>query len=110
MPHQSELADPDMPFVQRARQHTTAAAGKSGLICTLHLLEEGTGCRCVAVSKSNFSRQGQKLTRADARPDQSVGECDERGDRWMAYIGRIVMRPSDREHHGVNPACKVYHK
>jgi hypothetical protein len=29
---------------------------------------EGTGCMCVAVGKPGFSRQGQKLTRAELRP------------------------------------------
>jgi hypothetical protein len=31
---------------------------------------EGTGCMCVAVGKPGFSRQGQKLTRADPRPGE----------------------------------------
>jgi hypothetical protein len=31
---------------------------------------EGTGCTCVAVEKPGFSRQGQKLTRAEPRPDE----------------------------------------
>src|SRR5438876_11105506 len=31
---------------------------------------EGTGCMCVAVGKPGFSRQGQKLTRAEPRPGE----------------------------------------
>ena len=31
---------------------------------------EGTGCTCVAVGKPGFSRQGQKLTRAEPRPGE----------------------------------------
>jgi len=31
---------------------------------------EGTGCMCVAVGKRGFSRQGQKLTRAEPRPGE----------------------------------------
>ena len=31
---------------------------------------EGTGCICVAVGKAGFSRQGQKLTRAEPRPGE----------------------------------------
>jgi hypothetical protein len=31
---------------------------------------EGTGCVCVAVGKPGFSRQGQKLTRAEPRPGE----------------------------------------
>jgi hypothetical protein len=31
---------------------------------------EGTGCVCLAVGKPGFSRQGQKLTRAEPRPGE----------------------------------------
>jgi hypothetical protein len=31
---------------------------------------EGTGCICVAVRNPGFSRRGQKLTRAEARPGE----------------------------------------
>ena len=31
---------------------------------------EGTGCMCVAVAKPGFSRQGQKITRAEPRPGE----------------------------------------
>ena len=31
---------------------------------------EGTGCTCVTVGKPGFSRQGQKLTRAEPRPGE----------------------------------------
>ena len=31
---------------------------------------EGTGCMCVAVETPGFSRQGQKLTRAEPRPGE----------------------------------------
>ena len=31
---------------------------------------EGTGCICVAVETPGFSRQGQKLTRAEPRPGE----------------------------------------
>jgi hypothetical protein len=31
---------------------------------------EGTGCDCVNVGKRGFSRQGQKLTQAEPRPDE----------------------------------------
>jgi len=31
---------------------------------------EGTGCTCVTVGKTGFSRQGQKLTKAEPRPGE----------------------------------------
>jgi len=31
---------------------------------------EGTGCTCVAVGTTGFSRQGQKVTRAEPRPGE----------------------------------------
>jgi len=31
---------------------------------------EGTGCTCIMVGKPGFSRRGQKLTRAEARPGE----------------------------------------
>ena len=31
---------------------------------------EGTGCMCLAVGKSGFSRRGQRLTRAEPRPGE----------------------------------------
>ena len=31
---------------------------------------EGTGCTCVTVGKPGFSRQGQKVTRAEPRPGE----------------------------------------
>ena len=51
---------------------------------------EGTGCMCLAVRNSGFSRQGQKLTRAEPRPGEQrsgapapqgelSGERDSRG-------------------------------
>ncbi|MGH7982893.1 MAG: hypothetical protein ACREFF_07065 [Candidatus Udaeobacter sp.] len=42
---------------------------------------EGTGCMCVAVGKPGFSRQGQKLTRAEPRPgEQRSGAPAPRGE------------------------------
>ncbi len=42
---------------------------------------EGTGCTCVTVGKPGFSRQGQKLTRAEARPgEQRSGAPAPRGE------------------------------
>jgi hypothetical protein len=42
---------------------------------------EGTGCMCVAVGKTGFSRQGQKLTRAEPRPgEQRAGAPAPRGE------------------------------
>ena len=31
---------------------------------------EGTGCTCVTVGKTGFSRRGQKLTKAEPRPGE----------------------------------------
>jgi len=31
---------------------------------------EGTGCACINVAKPGFSRQGQKVTRAEPRPGE----------------------------------------
>jgi hypothetical protein len=31
---------------------------------------EGTGCTCVRVAEPGFSREGQKLTKAEPRPDE----------------------------------------
>ena len=31
---------------------------------------EGTGCTCITVGKPGFSRQGQKLTKAEPRPGE----------------------------------------
>jgi hypothetical protein len=42
---------------------------------------EGTGCVCVAVGKPGFSRQGQKVTRADPRPgEQRSGAPEPKGE------------------------------
>src|SRR5438874_12762265 len=42
---------------------------------------EGTGCMCVAVGKTGFSRQGQKLTRAELRPgEQRAGAAAPMGE------------------------------
>src|SRR5438270_2703364 len=42
---------------------------------------EGTGCMCVAVEKTGFSRQGQKLTRAEPRPgEQRAGAPAPKGE------------------------------
>ena len=42
---------------------------------------EGTGCMCLAVGKSGFSRRGQKLTRAEPRPgEQRSGASAPQGE------------------------------
>jgi hypothetical protein len=42
---------------------------------------EGTGCICVAVGKPGFSRQGQKVTRAEPRPgEQRSGAPEPQGE------------------------------
>ena len=50
---------------------------------------EGTGCICVAVETPGFSRRGQKLTRAEARPGEQRsgapaphGELSGERDYW----------------------------
>jgi hypothetical protein len=42
---------------------------------------EGTGCTCTSVAHPGFSREGQKLTRAEARPDeQRAGSLAPQGE------------------------------
>jgi hypothetical protein len=42
---------------------------------------EGTGCVCIAAGKPGFSRQGQKITRAEPRPgEQRSGAPAPRGE------------------------------
>ena len=42
---------------------------------------EGTGCTCVTVGKTGFSRRGQKLTRAEPRPgEQRAGAPAPKGE------------------------------
>src|SRR5438045_2477375 len=42
---------------------------------------EGTGCTCITVGKTGFSRSGQKVTKADPRPgEQRSGAPAPRGE------------------------------
>jgi hypothetical protein len=42
---------------------------------------EDTGCTCVSVAQTGFSREGQKLTQAEARPgEQRAGAPAPRGE------------------------------
>jgi hypothetical protein len=42
---------------------------------------EGTGCTCASVAQPGFSREGQKLTRADTRPgEQRAGSLAPQGE------------------------------
>ena len=50
---------------------------------------ESTGCTCLTVGKPGFSRQGQKLTRAEPRPGEQrsgapapKGELNGERDNW----------------------------
>ena len=42
---------------------------------------EGTGCNCVSVAEPGFSREGQKITKAEARPgEQRAGAPEPKGE------------------------------
>ncbi len=89
---------------------------------------EGTGCMCVAVGKTGFSRQGQKLTWAEPRPgEQRAGAPAPRGElsgerdnlgteeaqgrhynnSWIRRFACSGETPSLRKPSGPSPVCNT---
>ena len=56
---------------------------------------EGTGCTCITVGKPGFSRQGQKLTKAEPRPGEQRSQALEDVDNLAGrYRFRSRTRPA----------------
>ena len=63
---------------------------------------EGTDCMCVSVAKPGFSREGQKLTKAEARPgEQRAGSLVPEGELSGQRDARGTEEAIDE------PACSI---